>query len=260
MLTLPQNITCGYFDATEFGTLSVSPKRKVTKFEIEFYLEDAKTTTCDSKTYNIKKYHIQIAKPGQVRHSDLPFKTAYLKFDADGEIAQRLLNSPEYFRSSHPERIHNKIDEIILLIENENFLLLHSRLLSLLNLIFFDAEIPQNRSGKNYKIVADAKRYIENNFDRQIKLKDIASNVHLSEIYFHNIFTESIGVSPHQYLINCRIENAKKLLWNTNIPICEIAEKSGFGCQQYLNKVFKSETNMTPNAYRKLCQKNYILE
>ena len=113
---------------------------------------------------------------------------------------------------------------------------------------------------KNKLLVEDAKRYIEDNFDKQIKLKDIADSVHLSEIYFHNIFTESIGISPHQYLINCRIENVKKLLWNTNIPICEVAEKAGLGCQQYLNKVFKRETNMTPAAYRKLCQKNYILE
>jgi len=171
-----------------------------------------------------------------------------------------LLNVPEYFRSSHPERIYHKIDEIILLSESNNAILLHSRLLSLLNLIFFDAEIPKNRSGKNYKIIATAKRYIEDNFHKQIKLKDIADSVHLSEIYFHNIFTESIGISPHQYLINCRIENAKKLLWNTNIPICDVAEKAGFGCQQYLNKVFKQETDMTPAAYRKLCQKNYILD
>lgn len=259
MLTLPQNITCGYFDASEFDTLSVSPKRKVTKFEIEFYLEDAKTTTCDGKIYEIKKHHIQIAKPGQVRYSELPFRTAYVKFEVKDEIADRLLNAPEYFRSSHPERIYNKIDEIILLIESKNSLLLHSRMLSLLNLILFDAEIPKNRSGKNYEIVADAKRYIEDNFYKQIKLKDIADSVHLSEIYFHNIFTESIGISPHQYLINCRIENSKKLLWNTNIPICEVAEKSGFGCQQYLNKVFKRETNMTPAAYRKNCQTNYTL-
>ena len=91
-------------------------------------------------------------------------------------------------------------------------------------------------------------------------MKDIADSVLLSEIYFHNIFTESIGISPHQYLINCLIENAKKLLWNTNIPICDVAEKAEFGCQQYLNKVFKQETDMTPAAYRKLCQKNYILD
>ena len=259
MLILPENITCGYFDASEFGSLSVSPKRKVTKYEIEFYLEDALTTTCDGNTFEIKKHHIQIAKPGQTRFSELPFRTAYVKFDVQGQIAEKLNCAPEYFRSSHPERIYDKINEIILLSESENSLLLHSRLLSLLNLIFVDAKIPENRSGKNYEIISDAKRYIEDNFHNQIKLKDIADSVHLSEIYFHNIFTESIGISPHQYLINCRIENAKKLLWNTDIPICEVAEKVGFGCQQYLNKVFKRETDITPAAYRKLCQKNYSL-
>ena len=55
------------------------------------------------------------------------------------------------------------------------------------------------------------------------------------------------------------IENAKKLLWNSDIPICEVAEKSGFGCQQYLNKVFKKETGMTPVSYRKAFQQNYTL-
>lgn len=259
MLTLPQNITCGYFDCSEFGTLSVSPKRTVTKFELEFYLEDGKTTTTDNHTYEIKKDYIQIAKPGQIRHSELPFRTAYIKFNADGEIAEKLKRIPEYFCNRHPQRIYNKIDEIILLNESENKLLLYSRLLSLLNLVFFDAEIPINRNEKNYEIVVKAKRYIENHFDSQIKLKDIADSVHLSEIYFHNIFTESIGISPHQYLINYRIENAKRLLWNTNIPICEVAEKAGFGCQQYLNKVFKKETGMTPNEYRKFIQRNYSL-
>lgn len=259
MLTLPQNITCGYFDCSEFGTLSVSPKRTVAKFELEFYLEDGKTTTTDNHTYEIKKDYIQIAKPGQIRHSELPFRTAYIKFNADGEIAEKLKCIPEYFRNSHPQRIYNKIDEIILLNESDNKLLLYSRLLSLLNLVFFDAEIPTGRNGKNYEVIVKAKRYIENHFDTQIKLKDIADSVHLSEIYFHNIFTESVGISPHQYLIDCRIENAKKLLWNNEIPICEVAEKSGFGCQQYLNKVFKKETGMTPVSYRKTFQQNYSL-
>ncbi len=40
MFTLPENITCGYCDCSEFGTLKVSSKRTVTKYEIEFYLED----------------------------------------------------------------------------------------------------------------------------------------------------------------------------------------------------------------------------
>ena len=260
MFTLPENIVCGYFDCAKFGNLSVSPSRKVVKYEIEFYLEDAKTTTTDKCTYKIRRNHIQIAKPGQIRHSELPFKTAYLKFDAKGELAEKFLSAPEYFCSSHPERIYELFNEIILLNEEpKNNLLLYSKILSLLDLIFSDAEIPTGRNGKNYAVISNAKRYIQNNFERQITLKDIAESVHLSEIYFRSVFTESVGRSPHQYLIDCRVDNAKKLLWNTDIPICEVAEKSGFGCQQYLNKVFKKETGMTPDKYRKSFQQNYAL-
>lgn len=259
MLQLPNQISCGYFDCSEFGELTTSPKRSVTRYEIEFYLEDGKTTTVDDRTFPIFKDYIQIAKPGQVRHSQLPFKTAYLKFDASGELARLLDAAPEYFRSSHPDRIVLKVDELILLREEENSLLFYSRFLSLLNLLLYDAKIPFARSGKNYEIIASAKRYIEQHFSEPITLLDMADSVHLSKIYFQNIFKESVGITPHQYLINCRIENAKKLLWNTNIPMSEVAEKSGFGCQQYLNKVFKRETRMTPLSYRRTLQKNYSL-
>lgn len=259
MMLFPEDISCGYFDCSEFKTLSVSPQRTVTKFELEFYLEDAGTTTTDNRTYQIKKDYIQIAKPGQIRYSELPFRTAYIKFSVAGEIAEKLRSIPEYFCNSHPQRIYNKIDEIILLNESSNKLLLYSRLFALLNLVFFDAELPISRNEKNYKVITKAKQYIEDNFDRQIKLEDIADSVYLSKIYFHNIFTEYVGISPHQYLIDCRIEKAKKLLWNSDIPICEVAEKSGFGCQQYLNKVFKKKIGMTPGSYRKNFQQNYYL-
>ncbi len=259
MITLPENISCGYFDCSEFGSLAISPKRTVARYEIEFYLEDGKTTTTDGRTFPIKKDYIQIAKPGQIRYSQLPFRTAYLKFNVTGDIAKRIEAIPEYFRSSHPNLIYNKIDELILLNEGENKLLLHSCLLSLLNLILFDGEIPSSRNGKNYETIVIAKRYIETHFKEQIKLKNIAESVHLSEIYFHNIFTETVGMTPHQYLISCRVENAKKLLWDTDISMVEVAEKSGFGCQQYLNKVFKKETGMTPVSYRKSIQQNYSL-
>lgn len=259
MLTLPKNIICGYFDCSEFGNLSVSPKRCVTKYEIEFYLEDGHTTTTDDHTYKIKKNHIQIAKPGQTRHTVLPFKTAFLKFDVQGEIAEKLDNASEYFCSNQPQKIYNMLEEIILLKGTDNSLLFCAKLLFLLNLILDDSKISLSQSKKIYKTITEAKEYIELNYDKPIKLKDISESVHFSPIYFHNIFSKATGYSPHQYLINCRIEAAKKLLWNSEISICEVAEKSGFGCQQYLNKVFKKETGFSPALYRKSCRENYIL-
>ena len=259
MLILPENIVCGYWDCSEFGSLSISPKRISTRYEIEFYLEDGKTTFANNEKYKIQKNYIHITKPGQIRYSYLPFYTQFIKFDVEGEIAERLSKIPEHFCTSHPTRIYNMLDELILLSEKDNSLLLNSRLLSLLNLIFTDAEIPECRNGKNYETIIKAKRFIEENSAQSIRLSDMAHSVHLSETYFHNIFTESTGISPHQYLINCRIENAKKLLWDTKISVIEIAEKTGFGCQQYFNKVFKKETGLTPVSYRKSFQANYLL-
>ena len=79
----------------------------------------------------------------------------------------------------------------------------------------------------------------------------------LLSAYTDDITVDNLGNITGK--ISSGIENAKKLLWNSDIPICEVAEKSGFGCQQYLNKVFKKETGMTPVSYRKAFQQNYTL-
>lgn len=259
MISLPYNIVCGYYDCSEFGELSISPKRKAMKFEIEFYLEDGLSTYADNNEYTIKKNHIQIAKPNQTRYSRLPFKTIFLKFCADGEIAKKLQNAPEYFCSSHPEKTISKLHEIILLNERgENELLLQSRLLSFLNLILHDSEIPRLHSGQNYEIIAMAKRFIETNFNQSIKLKDISNAVNLSPIYFHNLFTAACGISPHDYLIDCRITEAKKQLWNSDINLDFIAQNCGFGCAQYFSRIFKKATGITPGKYRKEIQQNYL--
>ncbi len=258
MLTLPHDIICGYYDSRENGDMLVSSKRTVTKFEIEFFLEDGSSTFADDTEHAIKKYYIRIAYPGQVVYSHYHFKTMYLKFSAENEIAEKLLIAPAYFSSSHPERIMEKLDKIILLNESgENELLLQSQLLSFLNLVLVDSGIPQPQSGGCYEIVARAKRFIEDKFADPITLIDIADAVNLSRTYFHNTFTAACGMSPHRYLIHCRISEAKRQLWNSAIPLSVIAENCGFGCQQYFSKIFKKETGTTPKQYRKEIQKKY---
>lgn len=259
MIMLPENIRCGYCDCSEFGGLHVSPQRIVKQYEIEFYLADGFTTTADDKTYDIRKYFVQIAVPGQVRHSVLPFQTAYLKFSVEGELADALSAAPKYFCSSHPQVMLDLIKEIISLHENENHILLQSRILSLLYLVLTDSQIPSERQGENYYVISNAEHYMKEHYAEHITLSDIAESVHLSSIYFHNIFTSALGMTPHQYLTNYRIEKVKEYLWSSQKSIGEIAEMTGFGCRQYLNKVFKKETGMTPVSYRKTFQKNYLL-
>ena len=259
MLQLPTQIECGYFDCSKFSGLKQSPKRKVTQFEVEFYLANGLKTVTNGRVYPILKNHIQIAKPGQERYSFLPFKTAFLKFCATGELAERLQHTPDYFCSSHPGRICSMLEEVILLSEQSNSLRFYGKLLLLLEQILADAKITAHRSGANYQSIAAAKAFMNQHLAEPIRLCDIAASVHLSEIYFHRLFTEACGLTPHRYLQNCRLDRAKRLLWETEIDIGKIAAEAGFGCQQYFNKVFKREVGVTPTAYRQSFWQKYTL-
>ena len=122
-----------------------------------------------------------------------------------------------------------------------------------------DATIPSAQKNVNYDVATHAEHYINEHYREPIYLKDIAASVSLSTTYFHNIFTATCGITPHAYLTEKRIVAAKKLLGDASISISDIADRCGFGCQQYFNDVFKRETGMAPGKYRKNFQQNYLL-
>lgn len=260
-MILPKNITCGYWDGSEFGSLTESPKRTVTQFEIEYYLTDAFTTTVDERIYQIKADYIQIAKPGQVRHSKLPFATLFLKFTAESTLHDELINAPEFFKAYHSHEIKELLRKIILLQEtiSQESLLFYSKLLVLLQMILEDSRISLVQNTRDYEIVLNAQFFMEQHFSENIRLSDIAASVNLSPIYFHNIFSTSCGQSPHEYLTDYRIKKAKEMLWHSENSISLIAEACGLGCQQYMNQVFKKYLNITPGQYRKQMKQNYVL-
>jgi len=260
MFTLPENIICGYCNCTEFGSLTVSPERVATKYEIELYLEDGRSTFSDGVEYKIKKNFIRITRPGQRRYSLLPFRTAYIKFDAQGDLAGMLCEIPEYFYCAQPTRFCGKIDEIVLLSEGgkEQVLLMQSRVLSLLNLVMKDARLSSSAGTADHSVVFEAKKYIEDNAHRRICLHDVAAFVNLSDVYFHNTFKLSTGKTPHEYLTACRLDRAKKLLWENESPIREIAEKCGFSSPQHFTKVFTKLIGTSPARYRRDFQQRYM--
>ena len=90
-------LDCGCFDGSEFPDMRISPKRRAGRYEIEYYLTDAGVTYCDDEVYPIKADHIQIAKPGQQRYSQLPFNTMYLKFGVNNGLERLLDSAPAYF-------------------------------------------------------------------------------------------------------------------------------------------------------------------
>ncbi|MBQ8416527.1 MAG: helix-turn-helix transcriptional regulator [Clostridia bacterium] len=258
---LPQNVLCGYFDCSEFGALTHSPKRHRSRFEIEYYLSDGKTTVSDEKVYLIRKNYILIGKPNEICNSELPFETKFLKFEAEGLLAQRLLSAPTYFPSLHPYETEKLLDELILLSSSENYdtVLFYGKLLSLLSLILDDARSETASIFPTQEMMARAQKYMCENLSSPIKLSDIAASVSLSPSYFHSLFSKMCGMTPHDYLQRERIRYAKELLATTSLTIAEIAERCGFVTQQYLNSVFKQCVGLSPGKCRKEYRKNYFV-
>ncbi|MGB6016783.1 MAG: helix-turn-helix transcriptional regulator, partial [Nodosilinea sp.] len=73
----------------------------------------------------------------------------------------------------------------------------------------------------------------------------------MSAHYFSQLFKQSTGFAPHQYVIRCRVERAKTLLAQPHTPIADIAYQVGFAHQSHLNRHFKRLVGVTPGQWRR---------
>nr|WP_268890179.1 AraC family transcriptional regulator [Gloeocapsopsis dulcis] len=93
--------------------------------------------------------------------------------------------------------------------------------------------------------------YINYNLEATVTIKEIAAVVGMSSYYFARQFKLSTGLSPHQYVIQCRIKQAKNLLTENKLPIVEIAHCVGCSSQSNFTAFFHKYVGITPQAYRK---------
>jgi len=108
----------------------------------------------------------------------------------------------------------------------------------------------------NVSIVQKIKNMIDQNFNRDIRLSEIAEMLHISNDYLSHVFKNKTGYSPINYLINRRIIESKKLMLQTNKPIKEIAALVGCKSPTYFSFLFKKETGVVPSKYRENINKN----
>ena len=98
--------------------------------------------------------------------------------------------------------------------------------------------------------------YVEQNFDRQLKLEDVASYFHLNKCYFCSVLKKELGKTFSQIVNEVRVEKSKELLREGNLSTLSIALSVGFNNQNYFNLTFKKLTGMTPLQYRKIAHLN----
>jgi AraC family transcriptional regulator len=94
--------------------------------------------------------------------------------------------------------------------------------------------------------------YIQAHLDQNLSLAEIAAAINISPTYFSTLFKRATGNSPHQYVIQQRIERAKVLLKTTDLAIASIAFQVGFSSQSHLTWHCKRLTGMTPKQISKI--------
>jgi AraC family transcriptional regulator len=105
----------------------------------------------------------------------------------------------------------------------------------------------QTISGSKMRRVIE---YIEENLDSDLSLEAMAAEVNLSPIYLARAFKAAVGQSPHRYVLARRVERAKELLRNTEMPVVDVALSSGFSSQSHVSYWFQRYVGVSPAAYR----------
>lgn len=104
---------------------------------------------------------------------------------------------------------------------------------------------------KNIVLATRLHQYITLHYTEALTLQSIAETLHISPYYASHIFKEQFGMSPIQFMINCRIGEAQNLLIANDYSAAQIAAMVGYDSINHFNSIFKEKVGMPPIQYRK---------
>ncbi|HEX9134744.1 MAG TPA: response regulator [Ktedonobacteraceae bacterium] len=103
----------------------------------------------------------------------------------------------------------------------------------------------------HYAALKRAEAYIAKNYAHGLTLGQVAAHADMAPTYFSRIFKQELGCTYTKYLTRIRLEEAKRLLSTTTLPVAEIAYAVGYLGPNYLTGVFKAVEGITPGIYRR---------
>ena len=107
-----------------------------------------------------------------------------------------------------------------------------------------------NKDEHTNNYINKAIEFIQNNYHNSIKVTDIADYLCLNRSYLTSIFQNNLNMSPQKFLIEFRITKAAELLYNTDLPIGNIAYSCGYSDPLAFSKAFKKIKGVSPKEYR----------
>jgi AraC-like DNA-binding protein len=112
-----------------------------------------------------------------------------------------------------------------------------------------DLQLPTS-GGLSSERLQRVRDYIEAHLDEDVSLTVLADIACLSPYHFSRSFKRATGLGPQRYVIQRRVERAKRLLRQTHQPLALIAQEAGFADQSHLTQMFRREMGVTPGRFR----------
>lgn len=113
------------------------------------------------------------------------------------------------------------------------------------------SSLEESVQDKNDQKLRPVLLYVEEHYMEKIRIDQLSRLIHVCNDRLIRLFREVVGDTPVEYITSLRIEAGIKLLSSTDMSIAEIAEKTGFGSDTYMTRVYRQKLNTTPGMYRR---------
>lgn len=267
LIYTPRILQCMHFKT---DTITPAMTRTVMDYELDYSVGCNRRMWIDGKEYKIEKGSFVVRTPGQRVKTEGIYDCYMLTLDfSNRHVSHYTRNSattmqkpydskmwdilPTVFKPSHSQDYERIFKELLLVNEldinqNEKTPSLVNELLHLVvaDAFFHCRPAPQ----KTADPIDEVCFYIKEHYMEEITLDKLASVAHLNKNYLIRRFKKVFGISPVAYLIKLRMDFAKKLLAETNLPIKTIAAQCGYKDSSFFNFYFKKTFCATPVSYR----------
>ena len=208
--------------------------------------------------------HLMGSQSGTVDYYTFLFPLKYISFRTDDMLDEKLL---EPLNSGHlmicprvkdtAKELCEQLIEIYEAKKDESESKITTQVRTKIILLQFILEmwkkgfvIEKDTSGRN-TVEKEMVSYIQQNFTGKISLREFGEQFHLSEKYISRYFKEHFHITLSQYVTYLRLEHAKQLLQDTDIPVTAVAMQSGYQNVSYFIRSFQKAYAVSPLKYRK---------
>lgn len=224
----------------------------ITKSRIQFYdltivLDGTLIYTLNGKKYEVSKNQVLFLPPNTIRYREKGTEASnYISFNFlfDEDIA-----FPQYMKNVVDKKIIALISAFDT-IDGAFDIIQKNIIIGILQAIIFSLQ-KNTEISKFSKLTQDTLLYIKNNYKKKLTIQMICESAGYSAPHLSRTFKKETGQSIMDYLIMLKIEAAKSLILEKELPLSEIAAQVGYDDYNYFTHLFKKRVGCSPLNYTK---------